>query len=120
MSTSQAVDIDLKLAFPDAGIEFQLSAKSGSGSTSFRLGVTNAATGRAVPFTVESSPVLADWVRGYTRWLHRPRISASFSEAVVTGTFAEGTTSEQVMDGLEMACDMIRQRFGLYTESVLV
>ncbi len=119
MSTNESTDINLKLAFLNAGIEFRLSAKDESGSIAFRLEASNAANGDAVQLNMESSPVLADWVRGYTRWLYRPRIAASFDEFGITGTFLEGTSSEQAMDGLEMACDMIRQRFDLYTESIL-
>ncbi|HAL48993.1 MAG: hypothetical protein FI707_02430 [SAR202 cluster bacterium] len=119
MSANEAVNIELKVAFPNAGIEFQLSAKDESGAIGFRLEAVNAATGAAVQMDVQTSPVLADWGRGYSRWLYRPRIAATFGESAITGTFLDGTSSEQVMDGLEMACDMIRQRFGLYQESIL-
>ena len=71
-------------------------------------------------FTQEASPALADWVRGYTRWLHRSRVSATHDAQVISGTFAEGVTPEQLLEGLGLACDMIRQRFDPYQESILV
>ena len=70
--------------------------------------------------TVDASPQLADWVRGYTRWLARARVSASFDENGIAGTFATGLTPEQVLQGVRDACDMIRQRFEPYEASVLV
>ena len=38
----------------------------------------------------------------------------------MTGTFAPDLEPEQVLRGLQDACDMIGQRFELYEESVLV
>ena len=59
------------------------------------------------------------YFRGYSRWLHRARVSASLNESSIDGKFADGLSSEQVLDGVRIACDMIRQRFELYQESVL-
>ena len=118
-------DVQLKhnLAFPTAGVVFNISVDSPEGSdgsgASFRLGVTEASGGSAVPFSVDSSPELADWVRGYSRWLVRARVSATFDENEITGTYSSDVTPEQVLVGIREACDMIRQRFDMYTESVL-
>ena len=114
------LNITINLPFPTAGVNFSLSMKSSDGSLgAFSLNVSNLATGNAVPFTVASSPALADWVRGYSRWLYRARVAASYDTKSITGTIVEGTTPEQALEGMQEACDMIRQRFGLYEESVL-
>ena len=120
MATSDGLDIKIELAFPDAGVKFHLSADSGpEPGAAFGLRVSDASSGAPIAFTQEESPELADWVRGYTRWLHRSRVSASHDTKAISGTFAEGVTPEQVLEGLVLACDMIRQRFGSYQESVL-
>ena len=85
----------------------------------FRLTVTDLAGERNIPFTVAGSPQLADWVRGYTRWLVRARVTATHDEQAITGSFAAETPPEQVLQGVRDACDMIRQRFDAYGESVL-
>ena len=114
------LNITINLPFPTAGVNFSLSMKSSDGSPgTFSLNVSNLATGDAVPFTVASSPALADWVRGYSRWLYRAKVAASHDTKSITGTIVEGTTPEQALEGMQEACDMIRQRFGLYEESVL-
>ena len=35
------------------------------------------------------------------------------------GTFADGLTPEKLLEGVQGACDMIRQRFELYDASIL-
>ena len=125
MAISNSVNLDLSLAFPRAGVAFAIEARVQDGgadedSSTFRVKVSDASNGRAVPLTVDASPQLADWVRGYTRWLARARVSASFDESGIAGTFAAGLTPEQVLQGVRDACDMIRQRFEPYEASVLV
>ena len=125
MAISNSVNLDLSLAFPRAGVAFAIEARAQDGGadedpSTFRVSVSDASNGRAVPLTVDASPQLADWVRGYTRWLARARVSASFDENGIAGTFAAGLTPEQVLQGVRDACDMIRQRFEPYEASVLV
>ena len=120
MASTDGLDIKFELAFPAAGIRFHLSADSGTGAgAAFGLRVSDASSGAPVALTRETSPELADWVRGYSRWLYRSRITASYDEQAISGTFAEDVTPEQVLEGLGLACDMIRQRFEPYRESVL-
>ena len=120
MASTDGLSINIELAFPTAGVRIHLSADSESGAAAaFGLRVSDASSGAPVPFTRDASPELADWVRGYTRWLHRTRVSASHDTQAISGTFAEGVTPEQVLEGLGLACDMIRQRFEPYKESVL-
>ena len=76
MAISNSVNLDLSLAFPRAGVAFAIEARAQDGGadegpSTFRVSVSDASTGRAVPLTGDASPQLADWVRGYTRWLAR-------------------------------------------------
>jgi hypothetical protein len=116
MPDTSDVRVNLDLAFPQAGVVFDVEAGP---DRSFRLTVRRVSDGAGVPFTSNACPQLADWVRGYTRWLRRARVTASHDESSITGLFDEGLTPEQVLEGVRDACDMIRQRFGLYKESVL-
>ena len=121
MPENSKLDLNMDLAFPDAGISFNITvASNGGGPSSFNLKVTESAGGAPVGITSARSPQLSDWVRGYSRWLRRARVTADHDESGISGTFDEGLTPEQVFVGLREACDMIRQRFELYKSSVLV
>ena len=114
------LNITINLPFPTAGVNFNLNMNSADGSAgTFSLDVSNLETGDAVPLTVESSAALADWAGGYSRWLYRARVAASHDTQSITGTIVAGTTPEQALTGMQEACDMIRQRFRTYEESVL-
>ena len=119
MAISTATQVSVNLAFPAAGVVFNVNADPSDGGTVFRLSVTDISGDRDIAFRVDDSRVLADWVRGYSRWLIRARVSATFDDHAITGTFADGITPEQTLQGVSDACDMIRQRFDLYEESVL-
>ena len=119
MTVQNKIDLNLRLPFKGAGVEFVIVVGDTDGGTTFGLTVENLGSGDRVPFTSAASPVLADWVRGYTRWLFRARVSAKYDEDSISGTFAPNLTAEQTLEGLNLACDMIRQRFELYTESVV-
>lgn len=115
MASDFAVEISLRMAFPKAGVAFTIEAGRGG---AFHLAV-NDSGGRPVPLDPESSPQLADWARGYARWLYRANVKASHGRDGVTGSFVDGLTPDQVLIGVRDACDMIRQRFELYEESIL-
>ena len=124
MTTKATIDINVELPFHRAGIVFNVKAQSPAGAPegqapSFELSVVESSRGERVLFNVEVSPPLADWVRGYTRWLVRARVTATSETDRITGAFADGLTAEQVLGGMRDACDMIRQRFELYEESIL-
>ena len=121
MPVISKINLNFDLSFPDAGVTFKIAVDgNGEGAPSFSLSVTESAGGAPVSITSAMSPQLADWARGYSRWLRRARVTADHDENGITGTFDEGLTPEQVFAGLGEACDMIRQRFDLYERSVLV
>jgi hypothetical protein len=116
MAANSDTQVNLNLAFPNAGVVFVIKAES----SSFHLRVTDSLGTRTLPLTVDTSPELADWVRGYSRWLVRAKVRASHDQDSITGTFFDGLTPEEMLQGVSDACDMIRQRFELYEQSVLV
>lgn len=116
------INIDMGLAFPKAGLLFNIGVISQTGyPTLFRLLVTDLEQKRAIPFREYECPCLADWAPGYCRWLTRAHIKASYDvREGISGSFVDGLTPEQVLRGVSDACDMIRQRFDLYEESVVI
>ena len=116
------INIDMGLAFPKAGLLFNIGVISQTGyPTLFRLLVTDIEQKRAIPFREYECPCLADWAPGYCRWLIRAHIKASYDvREGISGSFVDGLTPEQVLRGVSDACDMIRQRFDLYEESVVI
>ena len=120
MNGNSGVNLSVNLPFPAAGVAFNIDvASNGDGASTFGLSATNLSGENALPFSVDVSPCLADWVRGYTRWLVRAGVRATHDSDSINGTFAESMTAEQVLVGVRDACDMIRQRFELYEESVV-
>ncbi len=123
MTEQVNLNLCLRLPFDGAGIEFNIEVNESGDSSSgpgFTLVAQASGSGDRLAFQSQVSPVLADWVRGYTRWLYRARISAHHTEDAIVGAFLADLSAEQVFEGLQLACDMIRQRFELYEESVLV
>ena len=119
MTDTMKLNLNLSLPFERAGVEFRIQVADDDGAR-FSLTAACPETGDQLAFVSGVSPVLADWVRGYTRWLYRCRISATHTEDAITGSFERGLDAEQIFDGLRLACDMIRQRFELYEGSVVV
>ncbi len=118
--SAQTIDLNLKLPFEAAGVEFAIRVGESNHSeagAAFSLSALDS-EGAKIPFTSNSSPVLADWVRGYTRWLYRAGVTARFDETTISGSFRQGMNAEQVLEGVQLACDMIRQRFELYEDSI--
>ncbi|MYE53662.1 MAG: hypothetical protein F4X34_00500 [Chloroflexi bacterium] len=140
MSSYSSTNLSVYLPFPKAEVAFRIRVSSDEANdpsefvlsvhkwvadedvpTSFAIGYTTDERGQdALPFTVDVSPCLADWVRGYTRWLVRAGVRATHDSIKVTGTFDESATAEQVLLGVRDACDMIRQRFEFYEDSILL
>ena len=106
MATGTNIQIQLSLEFPKAGIGFDIQVRDHT----FELRVTNSQGTVSSPFTIDVSPELADWVRGYTRWLYRAKLQASFTENCVKGNFAQDTSSEDILKATADACEMIHQR----------
>lgn len=118
--SEQTIDLNLRLPFEAAEVEFDIrvaeSDDAGSGA-SFSLSALDS-SGMPIPFTSDASPVLADWVRGYTRWLYRAGVTARYTETAICGSFGQGMNAERILKGVQLACDMIRQRFELYEDSI--
>lgn len=139
MSSHSSANLNVYLPFPRAEVVFRIRVSSDAADgpsnfilsvhrwvadedvpTRFTIGPTTDERGQdALPFTVDVSPCLADWVRGYTRWLVRAGVRATHDSNKVTGVFDESVTAEQVLLGARDACDMIRQRFEFYEDSIL-
>ena len=120
MTDTMKLNMSLSLPFESAGVEFRINVADDNGAASFSLTAACTGTGAPMAFVSDVSPVLADWVRGYTRWLYRCRISATHTDDAITGSFERGLDADQILEGLRLACDMIRQRFELYEGSVVV
>ncbi len=118
--SAHTIDLNLRLPFESAGVQFDIrvgeSADPDSGAA-FSLSALDA-SGTPIPFTSESSPALADWVRGYTRWLYRAGVTAQHSETAISGSFDASMSVERILEGIQLACDMIKQRFELYEDSI--
>ena len=124
MATISETAIKINLAFPKAGVTFVVEctppdAASSNDSHSFKITANSSETSSALTFTEDTSTQLADWIKGYSRWLVRANVTASFTDECINGTFRSGLSPEQVLSSVNDACDMIRQRFDHYETSVL-
>ncbi|MBN18803.1 MAG: hypothetical protein CL758_04930 [Chloroflexi bacterium] len=109
MSNTQ---ININLTFPKAGVVFVIKANE----PSFEITVTDSS---GKDQSLNDSPYLKDWAKGYARWLVRAKVKATTNENKITGTFFDDLSPEDTLNGVKDACDMIRQRFEHYPESVL-
>ena len=124
MATISETAININLAFPKAGVTFVVECippdtASGDDSHSFKITASSSEHSSELAFTEDTSPQLADWIKGYSRWLVRANVTASFNDQGINGKFRSGLSPEQVLSSVNDACDMIRQRFDHYETSVL-
>ena len=124
MATISETAININLTFPKAGVTFVMECTppdtaSGDNSHSFKITASSAEHSSKLAVTEDTSPQLADWIKGYSRWLVRANVTASFTDEGINGTFRSGLSPEQVLSSVNDACDMIRQRFDPYETSVL-
>ena len=118
------IDITTKLTFFSAGVTLILKCDTvkrepGEKAANFNISALTAVSLETLKLNESTSPQLVDWAKGYSRWLTRANVNASFNENGIFGTFKEGITIEETLNGIQAACDMISQRFEHYDESIL-
>ena len=118
------IDLTIKLTFCSAGVTFILKCDTvkkepKEKTANFNISVLTAVSSETLKLNESTSPQLLDWAKGYSRWLTRANVTAGFDENGIFGTFKEGITIEETLNGIQIACDMISQRFEHYDESIL-
>jgi len=116
-------NIDLKSgpAYEAAGVRFNLSLTSASGSdeASFSVTVDDLASGKQIDFTHVACPAVHDFTRGFTRWLGTKGFQASRNEAEIVATPRKDMTEPQLIRGFQDALDMVDQKFSNYLGNIV-
>ena len=123
-SNTKADDlIQMTLPFPKANVSFLVRCSdigSIQGTTPFTITVYSHIDRKPIKLLESDSPQLADWAKGYARWLHRAGIKAEHNENAIQGHFSSIQSPELALENIREACLMIRQRFEHYESSILM
>ena len=111
--------INLKLPYPTAGVTFEIDCDSSISGDNFKVTVLSYKNSTPVEINDEISLQLVDWAKGYARWLNRANVSAHFDEPGVSGRLKDGLSTSELLNGLNLACDMLDQRFFHYDEVII-
>ena len=115
------IDLKTSQSYQAAGVRFNLSLASatGSGAASFSVTVDDLATGKQLDFSHVACPAVHDFTRGFTRWLGTKGFQATRNEAEIVATPGEDLTETQLIKGFQDALDMVDQKFSNYLGSVV-
>ncbi len=125
MDYGSSVKAEIKLVYPDAGIQFIMEIGPGEGGNGdgsgamLRIVLKDATGEKDLTCDEERSPVLGDFVGGFVRWLGTLGIKAAHSAGEITGSFHPDYNVEGFIKASGAICEMIDQRFSLYRDSVL-
>jgi hypothetical protein len=113
------LNIKMKLPYPTAGVSFEIECDSSIQGDNFKVTALSHKDSTPLKITNGISLQLVDWAKGYARWLNRANVSADFDENGVKGKLRDGLTTDELLDSLNLACDMIDQRFSHYEETII-
>ena len=121
MSSQQNLSLSVTLPYAQAGIEFRLHGECHEGAAP-TLDITVVPGGSDQPLAIreDAVPVLEDFAPGFARWLRTCQVTADVLPQAIRGAMPSDATAEQLLLAVSRSCDMIDQRFSLYTESILV
>ena len=114
--------IESALDYRQAELTFRIDItllELSQGGASILITPINTSTGADISITDEASPVLSDFAPALARWMRTCRITATVQDKTIVGTFNQNTTIQQIFQSTHDICDLIDQRFSMYTESVL-
>lgn len=114
-----SLEMKMKLPYPAAGVIFEIECDSSISGDNFKITVLSYEDSIPVKINDEISLQLVDWAKGYARWLNRANVSAHFDETGVSGKLKEGLSTSELLNGLNLACDMLDQRFLHYEEAII-
>lgn len=120
MISWQNLSLSITLPYPRAGVEFHLSGACRKDAAQ-SVEITAVPCGAEQSLSLQDSavPVLEDFAPGFARWLRTCRIDADVTRQAIRGQMPADATPAQLLLAMQRACDMIEQRFSLYTESIV-
>lgn len=115
------IDLKTSQSYEAAGVRFNLSLSSATGSdaASFSVTVDDLATGKQLDFSHVACAAVHDFTRGFTRWLSTKGFQATRNDAEIVASPRDDLTEPQLIKGFQDALDMIDQKFSNYLGSVV-
>ncbi len=113
--------MEFDLAFPNAGVGFQVQVQRNEGhdATALRVEVRALEPEKVARFTTESSRVLGDFVGGFCRWLGTKGVQVTHTEQEIQGHFHARYTVPQMLATMQELCEMLEDKFAGYPATVL-
>lgn len=120
MASQENLLLSVALSYAQTGIEFRLNGTCRDGAAP-TLDITAVSYNDDQPlaFRDGANPVLEDFAPGFARWLRTCSVNAEVTTHTIRGHMSQEATARQLLLALSRACDMIDQRFSLYTEFIL-
>jgi hypothetical protein len=120
MASQINLSLSVALPYAQAGVEFRLNGTCRNG-TPPTIEMIAAPYGSDQPLALHdpAAPVLEDFAPGFARWLRTCHIDAEVTTHAIRGHMPAEATAGQLLRAISRVCDMIDQRFSLYTESIL-
>lgn len=120
MAFQQNLSLSVALPYVRTGVEFRLSGACRDGAApTVEITAVSCDDGQPLTLREQAVPVLEDFAPGFARWLRTCHIDAEVVTQAIRGHMPSEATASQLLLAISRACDMIDQRFSLYTESVL-
>ena len=126
MSNSSAMKAQIMLVYPNADIQFNIDIAPFQGDSpdestagTLNISIKDAEGEKDLTFSEDCSPVLSDFIGGFTRWLGSLGIIASHDGKTITGSFSNLYDAHGFVKASGAICDMIEHRFSLYSNSIL-
>ncbi|MBI3329357.1 MAG: hypothetical protein HYZ81_21970 [Nitrospinae bacterium] len=127
MGVKASFKTEIHLTFEPAGMLFQMTLEKPEGAPhksapdSGRLSIRalHAATHQVTLLAAQTSPVLVDFIGGFTRWLATKGITVSLNDQEIQGTFRAGMSATQIFRVVRDICEMLSDKFSPYQHSVL-
>jgi hypothetical protein len=119
MSVQGRLTIDCDLAFVAAGVGFTVQVRDSTPATALHVRLRALEAGQEACFTSASSPVLADFVGGFCRWLGTKGVQVTPKGREIVGHFQPHHPVLQVLAITQEICQMLEDKFGCYPYTIL-
>ncbi len=119
MGVQGSVNIELDLAFTDAGVGFTVKVQEDDAAAALHVGLRALDPNLTALFTEDCSHALGDFVGGFCRWLGTKGVTVTHTEQAVAGHFKPDHSISQRLAIIQELYQMLDDKFGLYPYSIL-
>lgn len=120
MRSQHNLSLSVTLPYPQAGIAFHLHGECRKDhAPTIEIKAVPGTGDQPLALLDNAVPVLEDFAPGFARWLRTCQVTAEVLPQAIRGAMPPETVAGQLLLAISRSCDMIEQRFSLYTETIL-